>query len=206
MCVSTAAVIFRFSSVASSSYRSISRKGSITIASPEAWHPMRYEYCASFLSNICLKNITVLYKVYRLVWKFRSKCSIYPGTQKSAGNGDDEDSKTCSCQGKHGTRTSSGQRPTQTKQGAPCQIASHLGGILGCHCNRIAFNILDTPSFYELDRDHRYDNGQPDDAIHVDRVEAKHLLNTKPGDDFRLDHYKAEKNPDQQVLEIGSHK
>ena len=104
-------------------------------------------------------------------------------------------------QGVHGPRTGACHGPTEAKRGA-AQVGGFVMRRFALEFNHIA---LETPNAEPSDDPHtRRSNshGAADDAIHVDALKGKHLLDAKPGEHFGFDENQAKHRAQNQCNEM----
>lgn len=130
---------------------------------------------------------------YFLMGKFTAHHPVGKGAQQSADNNHTDDPIAVAEQHVHGSRAASDQGPAQSEYRPGQQVAGHTqfhGGI----ADKSVAQSFHFASLHERDNDDAQYHGGTNDAIHMEALKAKHLVNTEPGNGFRFGHNNAEEN------------
>jgi len=106
-------------------------------------------------------------------------------------------------QGKQWARTSAGECPTQSKNSSSKKVTWNTP-VLVFQVELAAFVGLYVKTLHQGNTNDAQHDGRADDTVHMETLEAKHFLNTVPGDGFGLGHYKTKKRAEKEV-EQNSH-
>ena len=125
---------------------------------------------------------------------------IDKGAQHSAQDHHGIQNESIPQKGEQGAWTCSGECPADSEQASSKQIARNAESL------RFEFNGLsvvgaDAFPLDPLDKDKADAKGRAHHSVHVERVEAKHFLNTIPGNDFGFGHHDAKENAEKEEFD-----
>lgn len=121
--------------------------------------------------------------------------SISIGTQDSAQHHQYDDPVALPYEHIHGAGAAAGDGPAQTESSA-CQQVARNTQFHWRVAHQIASEGFDFQLFHGKNDTGAQNNCRADDAIHVDALEAKHLVDAEPGYGFRFGHDDAEEDTD----------
>lgn len=101
---------------------------------------------------------------------------------------------------KHRPRASACKRPTYTEYGATYDVPHPVFGLVG-KCDGCAGDVFKLEFFDERCAYCAEHHSCANDAVHVERLESKHLLNAVPGDGFAFGHDDAEEDAGEYEFE-----
>ena len=133
--------------------------------------------------------------------ELRFEASINDDANECAGDGDEYRPISGSNQRIQGAWASSREGPTASEYDSTCNVAHFIEGFW-CEIYIITMHRLQFEQPYKHDRDDAYNDGTPEDSVHVDRLEVKHFLNAKPGNRFALDKYYPEKQTNYEKFNV----
>ncbi len=106
--------------------------------------------------------------------------SVKKGSEYSKGNNDEHRKESGANEGKHGTRTSPGQSPTQSKDDASEEVSFNTY-ILRREPDLLSAKSFYVETFYHLHQNDSNQDRRTYDPIHVKGLELEHFVDPKPG-------------------------
>ena len=117
------------------------------------------------------------------VWQFAFEQPVQISTGKRTNNHNNHGDKAVTDVYKHGAGAGACKCPAQAKNQPAQNVFGPAFIFIGYH-NGIALPVSNIKAFNKVNRKCAQNNGGTNDAIHVKRLEAEHLLDAVPGYSF----------------------
>lgn len=101
----------------------------------------------------------------------------------------------------HWSRTRARHGPTQPKEGAT-EVGTFVPGGFVCEFNDVSFEAFDLEGANQKDTQGANRHRAADDAVHVEALEGKHLLNAEPRQHLSFNQNQAEERPQNQSDDV----
>ena len=125
--------------------------------------------------------------------------AVGEGAKDGAGDGGEHYGEAVADEGEERAGAGAGDGPADAEERPAGGVADAAVHAFGRDDDGLAVDGFDLPALDDFDRQHGHGEGAGDDEVHARGVEAEHLLDTEPGEDFGLREGDAEGDAQEEV-------